>query len=152
MKRIWGQNQKLPAKNNDEKSRNNISLIWSQTFWKLLVKQSKTINSETHQTGTVYGRRIWCISTIILKIVKLQLTTKYFLRYERQEYLVTYYSDYAMLSIKKILKWNGLEAEFLPIAGVRIIGFIPFPRVLVLCEMQSVQDLNSCRRAHFLRR
>ena len=27
---------------------------------------------------------------------------------------------------------------YLPIAGKRIIGFIPFPRVLVLCEMQSV--------------
>ena len=27
---------------------------------------------------------------------------------------------------------------YLPIAGGRIIGFIPFPRVLALCEMQSV--------------
>ena len=27
---------------------------------------------------------------------------------------------------------------YLPIAGGRIFGFIPFPRVLVLCEMQSV--------------
>ena len=27
---------------------------------------------------------------------------------------------------------------YLPIAGGRIIGFIPFPRVLVICEMQSV--------------
>ena len=27
---------------------------------------------------------------------------------------------------------------YLPIAGGRIVGFIPFPRVLVLCEMQSV--------------
>ena len=27
---------------------------------------------------------------------------------------------------------------YLPIVGGRIIGFIPFPRVLVLCEMQSV--------------
>ena len=27
---------------------------------------------------------------------------------------------------------------YLPIAGGRIIGFIPFPRVLVLCEMKSV--------------
>ena len=26
---------------------------------------------------------------------------------------------------------------YLPIAGGRIIGYIPFPRVLVLCEMQS---------------
>ena len=41
---------------------------------------------------------------------------------------------------------------YLPIAGRRIIGFIPFPRVLGLCEMQSVQDFNSCRRVHFLRR
>ena len=27
---------------------------------------------------------------------------------------------------------------YLPITGGKIIGFIPFPRVLVLCEMQSV--------------
>ena len=27
---------------------------------------------------------------------------------------------------------------YLPIAGGRIIGFIPFPRVLVVCEMLSV--------------
>ena len=29
---------------------------------------------------------------------------------------------------------------YLPIAGGRVIGFIPFPRVLVLCEMQSVSS------------
>ena len=29
---------------------------------------------------------------------------------------------------------------YLPIAGGRIIGFILFPRVLVLCEMQSVSS------------
>ena len=29
---------------------------------------------------------------------------------------------------------------YLPIAGGRIIGFIPFPRVLALCEMQSVSS------------
>ena len=29
---------------------------------------------------------------------------------------------------------------YLPIAGGRNIGFIPFPRVLVLCEMQSVSS------------
>ena len=31
-------------------------------------------------------------------------------------------------------------SNYLPIAGGRIIGFIPFPRVLVLCEMQSVRS------------
>ena len=40
---------------------------------------------------------------------------------------------------------------YLTIAGGRIIGFIPFPRLLVPCEMQSV-SLNSSRRVHFLRR
>ena len=29
---------------------------------------------------------------------------------------------------------------YLPIAGGKIIGFIPFPRVLVLCEMQLVSS------------
>ena len=29
---------------------------------------------------------------------------------------------------------------YLPIAGGRIIGVIPFPRVLMLCEMQSVSS------------
>ena len=61
----------------------------------------------------------------------------------------------------QFLKWSliGLNSEFsfsqtsclakaeepslpyyLRIAGGRIIGFIPFPRVLVLCEMQSVSS------------
>ena len=40
---------------------------------------------------------------------------------------------------------TGLNSEpslpfYLPIVGRRIIGFIPFPRVLVLCEMQSVSS------------
>ena len=64
---------------------------------------------------------------------------------------------------RSIFKWSltGLNSEFsfsltswftkaeelslsyyLPIAGGRIIGFIPFPRVLVLCEMQSVSSKN----------
>ena len=39
---------------------------------------------------------------------------------------------------------------YLPIAGGRIIGFIPFPRVLVLCEMQSVSSRNWTRIAVFI--
>ena len=41
----------------------------------------------------------------------------------------------------------------LPIAGGRVIGFIPFPRVLVLCEMPSVSSrIWTFRRVHFLQR
>ena len=39
---------------------------------------------------------------------------------------------------------------YLPIAGGRIIGFIPFPRVLVLCEMQSVSSRILTRIAVFI--
>ena len=35
---------------------------------------------------------------------------------------------------------NLVSPTILPIAGGRIIGFIPFPRLLVLCEMQSVSS------------
>ena len=39
---------------------------------------------------------------------------------------------------------------YLPIAGGRIIGFIPFPRVLVLCEMQSVSSRIWARVAVYI--
>ena len=39
---------------------------------------------------------------------------------------------------------------YLPIAGGRIIRFIPFPRVLVLCEMQSVSSKIWTRVAVFI--
>ena len=39
---------------------------------------------------------------------------------------------------------------YLPISGGRIIGFIPFPRVLVLCEMQSVSSRIWTRIAVFI--
>ena len=39
---------------------------------------------------------------------------------------------------------------YLPIAGGRIIEFIPFPRVLVLCEMQSVSSRIWTRVAVFI--
>ena len=45
---------------------------------------------------------------------------------------------YTTLSIEGCQMWTSEPAflpYYLPIAGARIIGFIPFPRVLVLCEM-----------------
>ena len=39
---------------------------------------------------------------------------------------------------------------YLPIAGGRIIGFIPSPRVLVQCEMQSVSSRFWIRVAVFI--
>ena len=70
-------------------------------------------------------------------------------------------SSRAGYDTRSIFKWSltGFNSEFsfsytsfltkaeepslsyyLSIAGGRIIGFVPFPRVLVLCEMQSVSS------------
>ena len=45
---------------------------------------------------------------------------------------------------------NLVCPTILPIAGGRIIGFIPFPMVLVLCEMQSVSSRIWTRVAVFI--
>ena len=75
--------------------------------------------------------------------------------------IFTYPSSRAVYDTRSIFKQSltGLKSElsfswtscltkaeepslpyYLPIAGGRIIGFIPFPRVLVLCEMLSVSS------------
>ena len=47
--------------------------------------------------------------------------------------------EFSFSSASLLTKAEELSLPYyLPIAGGRIIGFIPFPRVLVLCEMQSV--------------
>ena len=77
-----------------------------------------------------------------------------------------------IFSTRSISKWSltGLNSEFsfltscltkaeehslpyyLPIAGGRIIGFIPFPRGISAMWISLIEDLNSCRCVHFLRR
>ena len=45
-----------------------------------------------------------------------------------------------VLSWKQYPQNSNCTATYLPIAGGRIIGFIPFLRVFVLCEMYSVSS------------
>ena len=52
------------------------------------------------------------------------------------EFRVFLLLDYLPHQGWRTLVWR----TYLPIAGGRIIGFIPFPRVLVLCEMQSASS------------
>ena len=50
-------------------------------------------------------------------------------------------SDFSFSSTSCLTKAEEPSLSYyLPIAGGRIIGFIPSPRVLVLCEMQSVSS------------
>ena len=50
-------------------------------------------------------------------------------------------SEYSFSKTSCLTKAEELSLSYyLPIAGGRLIGFIPFPRVLVLFEMQSVSS------------
>ena len=51
--------------------------------------------------------------------------------------LIQFYFSYSSCLIKA--EETSLH-YYLPIAGEIVIGFIPFPRVLVMCEMQSVSS------------
>ena len=56
--------------------------------------------------------------------------------------LIGFNSEYSFSSASCLTKTEEPSLSYyLSIAGGRLIGFIPFPSVLVLCEMQSV----SCR-------
>ena len=75
-------------------------------------------------------------------------------------YVLTNPSAQVKCDTRSIFKWNltGLNSEFsfeivfytkvkelslpnyLPIAGGRIVGYIPFPKVLMLCEMQTASS------------
>ena len=50
-------------------------------------------------------------------------------------------SEYSLFLTSCLIKAEKPSLPYyLPIAGRRDIGYIPFPRVLVLCEMQSVSS------------
>ena len=55
--------------------------------------------------------------------------------------LAGFYSEFSFSYTSCLTKAEEPSLPYyFPIAGGRIIGFIPFPRVLVLCEMQSVRS------------
>ena len=54
--------------------------------------------------------------------------------------LTGFNSVFFLLDLLPHQGWRTSLSYYLPIAGGRIIGFIPFPRVLVLCEMQSTSS------------
>ena len=56
-------------------------------------------------------------------------------KFNRFEFRVAFYYTSCLTKAEKPSLPN-----YIPIAGGRIIGFIPFPRVLVLCEMQSISS------------
>ena len=70
------------------------------------------------------------------------------LRLGRLWHKVNYYRSLTVLNSEFSFSYTSCltKAEehslpyYLPIAGGRVIGFIPFPRVLVLCEIQPVSS------------
>ena len=83
----------------------------------------------------------WLILDKIISIIKFTQP----LRSGRIWHRVNFLSGVQQVWIQSFPRLLGKAEEhslpyYLPIAGGRIIGFIPFPRVLVLCEIQSVSS------------
>ena len=75
------------------------------------------------------------------------------LRSGRIWHKVNFYAEFNRFEFRVFLLLEAEEPSlpyYLPIAGGRIIGFIPFPRILVLCEMQSVSSRIWTRVAVFI--
>ena len=111
-------------------------------------------NNEGHICSKTYFIQykccVWCYSARfpIFSSKTIKITTLY---------IFTYPSTWVGCDTRSIFKLilTGLNSElsfsitchtkveepslpyYLPIAGGRTVGFIPFPRILVLCEMQS---------------
>ena len=116
-------------------------------------------NPRSHHTKDFTGPLKNTIATRPMSRLKLSATNDIPAQYLISQILFTNPSARAGYDMRSIFKRSltGLNSEFsfsytscltkaeepslsyyLPIAGGRIIGFIPFPRILVLCEMQSV--------------
>ena len=122
-----------------------------------MVESLKMINQLlTGEVGIQFGWVLWHINHC-----GLLFNAKSCLYIHILNIIFTNPSTWAGYDTRSIFKWSltGLNSEFsfsltscltkaeepslsyyLPIVGGRIIGFIPFPRVLMLCGMQSVSS------------
>ena len=113
-----------------------VKLVFFRTDGKVPIPKFK-IHAKQKQTWIFF--RPWCVCTCVCVCV----------------YIFTNPSTWVGYDTRSIFKRSltGFNSEFsfskaeepslpyyLPIAGGRIIGFIPFPRILVLCEMLSVSS------------
>ena len=85
----------------------------------------------------VFDRNVWKHMSVYRKTLPLEQDTRSIF----QRILTGLNSEFSFSYISCLIKAEAFSLPYLPIARGRIIGFILFSKVLVLCEMQSV----SCR-------
>ena len=85
----------------------------------------------------VYCNMLWCI----ILFTNPSARAGYDTRSVFKRSLTGLNSEFSFSETRCLTKAEETSLSYyLPIAGGRIIGFISFPRVLVLCEMQSVSS------------
>ena len=106
--------------------------------WKRLLRRGLEFNACTLNKRSPY-EKVWKLIQSYLPIPPLRkdMAQGQFLSGIKQLSIQSFPSPRLFASPR--LK-NLVCPTSLPIAGGRIIGFIPFPSVLVLCEMQSVSS------------
>ena len=100
---------------------------------------SELINSRIYKCWSIRYKKRYCI--VISIFTNTSARAGYDTRSIFKRSLTSLNSEFSFSKISCLIKAEEPSLPYyLPIAGERIIGFIPLPRVLVLCEMQSVSS------------
>ena len=111
------------------------------TFWLILCNLLYLFNGTSFSYG-LFNIEIWfickCLIVIIILFTNPSARAGYDTRSIFKRSLTGLSSEFSFSETSCLIKAGEISLPYyLPIAGGRIIGLIPFPRVLVLCEMQT---------------
>ena len=100
------------------------------------VKKVRLFVSLTHSYFDPKRREIYCYKRLLSYLPNPSARAGYDTMSIFERSLTGLNSEFSFSSTNCLIKAEERSLSYyLPIAGGRIIGFIPFPRVLVLCEM-----------------
>ena len=111
---------------------NNYAIIWSSLFKLYLTNP---------ECSSIKENMFWLILDRLSYLRNPSARAGYDTRLIFKRSLTGLNSEFSFSKTSSLTKAAEPSMPYyLTIAGGRIIGFIPFPRVLVLCEMQSVSS------------
>ena len=113
-------------------------------------RQTNVLDRLCHPPSVGFSKTMW--SPVLVTIfTKPSARVGYYTRSIFKRSLTGFNSEFSFSWTSCLTKAKEPSLpDYLPISKGRIIGFIPFPRVLVLCEMQSVSSRIWTRVAAFI--
>ena len=128
---IWELWQYRDTSHSSELQDSNLAIRWFNVTSKTLIREALPLCRDA--AGVFYMPSWWDYTYLPTPPLGQDMT--------QGQFLTGFNSDFSFSYTSCLTKAEEPSLpHYLPIAGGRIIGFIPFPRVLVLCEMQSVSS------------